>query len=161
MGIKQYRVDGRMLHGQVCTTYGRLYGVDEYIVVNEAISNDELQISLLELASLHAGVHVLSPKDAYDFITNEKFEGTTTMVVFKEIDDAVELIVDLGLKVDAVQIGGMYSKSGRQRKKYDVSLFADDLDAACFRKLADAGVDLTFQVVPDYKEKQLAKMINY
>ena len=160
MAIKQYRVDGRMLHGQVCTAYGRLFSINEYIVINEAIANDELQVSLLEMAAMTSYVRIVSPKEAYEIITNEDFEGSSTMIVFKEIDDAVEL-VELGLKIDAIQIGGMYEKKGRDRKQYDTALFADDNDLACFRKLEDAGVDLTFQLVPDYQEKKLSNLIKY
>ena len=161
MAIKQYRVDGRMLHGQVCTAYGRMWSIDEYIIINDAVSTDELQVSLLELAALSSKVHVLSVKDAYEFISGNKCSGSNTLVVFKEIDDAAEIVCDYGLKITDLQIGGMYSKDGRDRKKYDVALFADDRDAANFRRLDDAGVDLTFQVVPDYKEKKISSMIKY
>jgi len=160
MAIKQYRVDGRMLHGQVCTAYGRVLSINEYIVINEAVANDELQVSLLEMAAMTSYVRVVSPKEAYEIISNNDFEGTSTLIVFKEIDDAVELI-ELGLKIDAIQIGGMYEKKGRARKQYDTALFADDNDIACFRKLEDAGVDLTFQLVPDYQEKKLSNLIKY
>jgi Phosphotransferase system, mannose/fructose/N-acetylgalactosamine-specific component IIB len=160
MAIKQYRVDGRMLHGQVCTAYGRVLSINEYIVINEAVANDELQVSLLEMAAMTSYVRVVSPKEAYEIISNNDFEGTSTLIVFKEIDDAVELI-ELGLKIDAIQIGGMYEKKGRDRKQYDTALFADDNDIACFRKLEDAGVDLTFQLVPDYQEKKLSNLVKY
>lgn len=160
MAIKQYRVDGRMLHGQVCTAYGRLFSIDEYIVVNEAVANDDLQVSLLEMAALSSYVRVVSPKEAYDIISEGDFEGNSTLVVFKEIEDALEL-VEMGLKIDAIQIGGMFAKKGRDREQYDTALFADEQDKACFRKLADAGVDLTFQLVPDYQEKKLSNLIKY
>ena len=160
MAIKQYRVDGRMLHGQVCTAYGRVLSINEYIVINEAVANDELQVSLLEMAAMTSYVRVVSPKEAYEIILNDDFEGSSTLIVFKEIDDAVEL-VELGLKIDAIQIGGMYEKKGRERKQYDTALFADDGDIACFRKLEDAGIDLTFQLVPDYQEKKLSNLIKY
>ena len=160
MAIKQYRVDGRMLHGQVCTAYGRVLSINEYIVINETVANDELQVALLEMAAMTSYVRVVSPKEAYEIISNNDFEGTSTLIVFKEIDDAVEL-VELGLKIDAIQIGGMYEKKERDRKQYDTALFADDNDIACFRKLEDAGVDLTFQLVPDYQEKRLSNLIKY
>ncbi len=161
MAILLYRVDGRMLHGQVCTTYGRMWRIDEYLVINEEIAKNELQISLLEMAAMGARVHVLSPKDAYEFLANDKCKGSNTIVVFKELMDAVEVIVDYGLKVEALQIGTMFNNKDGTRKKYDISLFANDEDAKQFRKLADKGVALTYQAVPDSKEKQLSSMVQY
>jgi len=159
MAIKQYRIDGRMLHGQ-STQYGKLFSIDEYIVVNDAVSKDELQISLLELVAPTCTVHVLSPADTYDLIAAGKFHGTNTLVVFKEVEDAVDLL-ERGIKIPAIQVGGMFAKKGRERKQYDVTLFADEQDCAAFRKLENAGVELSYQVVPDYKEKKLSSMIKY
>lgn len=160
MAIKQYRVDYRMLHGQVVTAYGRLFGIDEYIVVNEAISKDDLQVSLLEMAAMLATVRVVSPQEAYEIIANSDFHGKNTLVVFREIEDAVE-VAELGLEIDAIQIGGMFSKKDRNRKQYDVALFADEQDKKAFRILTDMGVALTFQVVPDYREKKLSDMMDF
>lgn len=159
MAIKQYRIDERMLHGQ-STQYGKLFSIDEYIIVNEAVSKDELQISLLELVAPSCTVQVLSPADAYHVISNEKFLGTSTLIIFKEVEDAVELL-ERGINVSAIQIGGMFAKKGRERKQYDVTLFADKQDCAAFRKLENAKVELSYQVVPDYKEKKLSNMIKY
>ena len=161
MAIRQYRVDFRMLHGQVCAAFGSVYGIDEYLVVNAETAKDDFQVSLLEMAAISSAVRVVSPKEAYGIITSDDLEGRSTMVVFKEIEDAVELIVDLGLGVKSLQISGMFAKTGRNRKQYDLTLFADDQDCAAFRKLEDAGVDLTFQVVPDYKAKKLSALVRY
>lgn len=160
MAIKQYRVDYRMLHGQVVTAYGRVFGIDEYIVINEVISKDELQVSLLEMAAMLASVRVVSPKEAYEIISNADFNGKNILIVFREVEDAVEL-VELGLKIDAIQIGGMFAKKDRNRKQYDVALFADEQDKEAFRTLDAHGVDLTFQVVPDYREKKLKDLVKY
>lgn len=159
MAIKQYRIDGRMLHGQ-STQYGKLFSIDEYIVINEAVSKDDLQISLLELVAPSCIVRVLSPADACHVISGGEFHGTNTLVVFKEVEDAVELL-ELGVKMPAIQVGGMFAKKGRERRQYDVTLFADEQDCAAFRKLENAGVELSYQVVPDYKEKKLSSMIKY
>lgn len=160
MGIKQYRVDNRMLHGQVITAYGRSYGIDEYIVVNEEISKNDLQISLLEMAAMMAKVRVVSPKELVEIVKTNDLKGTSTLVVFKEIEDAVES-AENGLTMEALQIGGMFSREGRDRKKYDVALFADEQDKSAFRKLEDMNIDLSFQVVPDYRAKKLSSLIKY
>lgn len=160
MGIKQYRIDNRMLHGQVVAAYGRSLSIDEYIVVNEAISKDTLQVSLLEMAAMSATVRVVSPKELADIVAKQDFKGRSTLVVFREAEDAVEAI-KCGLTIDAIQIGGMFSRKGRNRKKYDVALFADDQDKALFRELASHDVALSFQVVPDYKAKKLSSLIDY
>lgn len=38
MSIMMYRVDGRMLHGQVIATFAKALSLDSYVVVNEEIA---------------------------------------------------------------------------------------------------------------------------
>jgi PTS system mannose-specific IIB component len=149
-----------MLHGQVVSAFGRVYGIDDYIIVNEKIANDEFQVSLLEMAALGSVVRVVSPSDLVTIIKDEDFQGQNTMVVFKEIDDAA-LAVKAGLPLTSLRVGGMFSKKGRERKQYDLALFADQADLDNFRILEDAGVKLVFQLNPDYQEKALSSLVKY
>lgn len=159
MPIVQYRVDGRMMHGQV-RTFGKSLSADTYLIINEAAANDPTQVMLLELAGLNEEVIVVSPKDALDLINDGEFDDTKTLVVFKEIDDAVELI-KLGHQFKELCIGGMFAKDKRDRIKYEICLFVDEQDKACFRFLEEQGVIITHQVVPDYKKSFVRDLVKY
>lgn len=160
MAIVKYRVDSRMLHGQTAAAWGKVLHIDEYVVVNEAVANDPMQITLLQIAGTGSEVTVCSPKDAFDLFENGDLEGDKTMVVFKTIDDAVEL-VELGYKIDEVSIGGMFEEKGRNRKQYEKCLFVDEHDIECFRILDSHGVKIVHQVVPEYKESNVKDLVKY
>jgi len=160
MAIVKYRVDSRMLHGQTCTAFGRFLHIDEYIVINEKVSTDHMQRTLLELAAMNSSVSICSPAEAKKLIENNELYGTQTMVVFKDIQDAVEL-VKLGYHFDELCIGGMFAEAGRNRIKHAICLFVDDEDIKAFRYLEDQGIELTHQVVPDYKASSLKDLVKY
>ena len=160
MAIVKYRVDSRMLHGQTAAAWGKVLHVDEYIVINEKTANDPMQVTLLSLASTGSKLQVLSPANAYDVLSNGKFKGNKTFVVFKTIDDAVEL-AKLGWKMDQISIGGMFEEKGRDRKQYEKCLFVDDHDIECFKYLESEGVELVHQVVPEYKESKVKDLVKY
>lgn len=160
MAILKYRVDSRMLHGQTAAAWGKVLHVDEYIVVNEAVANDPMQKTLLSLAAMGNKLQVLSPKAAYDVLSNNGLKGKKTFVVFKTIDDAVEL-VQCGWKIDQLSIGGMFEEAGRNRVQYEKCLCVDEKDIECFKYLESQGVDLVHQVVPEYKESKVKDLVKY
>ena len=46
MAVIQYRLDGRMLHGQV-SNFARALNIEEFVVINEKTANDPTQVCLL------------------------------------------------------------------------------------------------------------------
>ena len=157
MAIVKYRVDSRMLHGQTAAAWGKVLHVDEYIVINEKTANDPMQVTLLQLAGTGCDVKVCSPEEAMELFEEDELEGERTFVVFKTIDDAVEL-AELGWQMDEISIGGMFEEKGRDRVQYEKCLFVDEHDKECFRKLEAHGVHLVHQVVPEYKESNVKEV---
>lgn len=160
MAITKYHVDGRMLHGQTCTAFGRVYNIDEFVVINEKTSKDPMQITLLQLASMGTPVTICSPAEAKDIFENNELVGSRTMVVFKNIEDASE-IVNLGYQIDELSIGGMFAEKGRDRVQKAICLFVDDEDKKHFKMLADKNVKITHQVVPEYKASLLKDLVDF
>ena len=159
MAIIQYRLDGRMLHGQV-SAFGKNLYIEEFVVVNEKTANDPTQIMLLEIAALGADVDVLSPEDALDLIESGEIDDYRSMVVFKEIKDVVEL-VKLGYKFDELVISGMYKKEGTGQVKYEASLFVNDEDKEAFRYLDSEGITLSHQIALEYPKKSVKSLVKY
>ena len=156
MAVIQYRLDGRMLHGQV-SNFARALNIEEFVVINE---NDPTQVMLLELAALNAEVDAVSPQDAYELLTSDELEDYRVMVVFKEIFDAVEL-VKLGYSMKEIVISGMYAKDNENKVKAEACLFVDDKDKEAFRFLEDHGVLLTHQISPEYNKKMVHDLVKF
>ena len=159
MGVIFSRVDGRMIHGQVATTWARLLQVDEIIVVNDEIAHDETQTTLLELA-IPSGtdLSVVTTDEAYDILTNEKFQGSRTMIVYRELHDVVK-VVEKGFKPESINIGGMYFKEGKTQ--YAKALAVDQNDIDDFKMLVDNGIDVFYQVAPFNDKESIKKYIKF
>lgn len=159
MAVVQYRLDGRMLHGQV-SNFGRALNIEEFVVINEKTANDPTQVMLLELAALNADVDVVSPSEAFELLTGDELADYRVMVVFKEIFDAVEL-VKLGYAMKEICISGMYAKDNENKVKAEACLFVDDRDKEAFRFLEDHGVLLTHQISPEYNKKLVHDLVKF
>lgn len=160
MSVIQYRLDGRMLHGQV-SNFARALNIDYFVVVNEETANDETAVMLLELAALNADVEVLSPQDAFELLDSDELEDCRVMVVFKEIFDARDLVECGYDQMDELVISGMYQDKEKTKTKYEASLFVDEKDKEAFRYLEDHKVTLTHQISPEYQKKLVKDLVKF
>lgn len=159
MAVIQYRLDGRMLHGQV-SNFARSLNIDEFVVVNEKTAEDPTQVMLLELAALNADVDVVSPRQALELLNSSELDDYRVMVVFKQIEDAVEL-VELGYEMDELCISGMYASDRENKVKVEACLFVGEQDREAFRFLEEHGVLLTHQISPEYNKKRVRDLVQY
>lgn len=159
MAVIQYRLDGRMLHGQV-SNFARSLNIDEFVVVNEKTAQDPTQVMLLELAALNTDVDVVSPRQALELLNSSELDDYRVMVVFKQIEDAVEL-VELGYEMDELCISGMYASDRENKVKVEACLFVGEQDREAFRFLEEHGVLLTHQISPEYNKKRVRDLVQY
>ena len=148
MAVLLYKLDERMLHGQVVSTFGRVLKPDEFIVVNEATSKDEEQKTLLELA-LPAGAEfdIVSPKTYAKIDKDNDYWGNKTFVVFRRIEDVVESIEN-GATIPWLNCAGFYQdpKASEEQTNYGINLWVTASDKKALRWLEDHGVELKYQV---------------
>lgn len=158
MSIVFSRVDGRMIHGQIAIAWTRLLQIDEILVVNDKIAEDDTQKMLLELA-VPSGIDlsVCSIDEAVSMIENDELGGTRTMIVYKELNDAIKCI-EKGLSISSLNIGGMYYKEGK--KQYAKALCLDDNDAANIMKLINKGIEVFYQIAPMNEKEDIRKYLS-
>lgn len=160
MAILQYRLDGRMLHGQV-SNFARSLNIDFFVVINEETSKDETAVMLLELAALSSEVEVMSPEDARDLLESDELEDYRVMVVFKEIFDA-QKFVQCGYKnLNEIVVSGIFQNKSNTKEKCGPGLFVDDDDRKAFRYLESQEVILSYQIAPEYDKKKLKDVVKY
>jgi PTS system mannose-specific IIB component len=105
-----------------------------------------------------------APEGMRVFFSPEKFAEVAagnpikrrTMLLFDHPRDVLRLI-ELGYKPDALNIGGM--KGDGKKRKISKAVAVDDEDTAILRAVADAGVDVTIQMVPAERAIPLEKAL--
>lgn len=163
MAVEMYKLDGRMLHGQVLSTFGRILNPDEFLVVNEEVANDDSQRIVLEIA-VPAGAEfdVVSPKTYGKIFQENDYWGTKTFVVFRYITDVVEAY-KAGAKIPVLNAAGFYQdpKSKLPQTNYGVNLWITEEDKKNLRWLEDQGVKLIYRVSHLTSEEPLSKYVKY
>ena len=148
MSIVANRVDERLVHGQIMTSWSKHLQLKSVWVVDDGLAKDSFMASVLALAA-PAGldIRVLSVADAASAMQQEEMTGAT-MLLFKRIDQAEALARALqgtAHPVGELNIGNTGSAPGRVQVTKNVFLSPED--KASLQSLQGMGVDVFLQML--------------
>ena len=153
MNISLLRIDSRLIHGQVVTSWAKAVKCEAIFAVSDEVAEDPLRRDLLlQVAPEHLKSYVITVDKAIKVYHNPKYAKKNILWLVTNPADIVRLI-DGGVKVDKVNVGGMTYKEGNQQLSQAVTVSPADVTA--FRKLLDLGVDLSLQQVASSPKEAL------
>ena len=152
-----WRIDDRLIHGQVATRWTKETGVQRIIVVNDNVVKDKTRATMLKQA-VPPGVtaHVVSVDKMMRVYNNPEYAGDKVMLLFTNPTDALEL-VRRGVPIQSINIGGMAYKEGRVM--LDMSVSVDEKDIEAFRELDSRGIELEVRKVASDKKVPVLQLI--
>ncbi|MCK6741007.1 PTS mannose transporter subunit IIAB [Enterobacter cloacae] len=140
MVIGLARIDDRLIHGQVATRWTKETNVQRIIVVSDEVAADMVRKTLLtQVAPPGVTAHVVDVAKMIRVYNNPKYAGERVMLLFTNPTD-VERIVEGGVKITSVNIGGMAFRQGKTQVNNAISVDAKDIEA--FNKLNARGIEL-------------------
>lgn len=151
------RVDDRLVHGQVVTKWVQQSGAKKIIIVDDMLAANTYLSNVYKMAAPQ-GIEVttMSTKDFIDSLNENKFRDQPIMLLFKSIANLKQAF-DLGFKTEKVQIGGIGASAGKKLVYHTVAM--NDEDAKQLQEIANQGVEIYFQRVPDDRIQSLAAII--
>ncbi|WP_040398731.1 PTS sugar transporter subunit IIB [Anaerococcus senegalensis] len=140
------RIDTRLLHGQVATSWTKATNPSRIIVVSDNVSEDELRKSMImEAAPPGVKAHVVPVWKMAEIFKDPRFGDTRAMLLFETPQDALALI-DLGADLKEVNLGSMSHSQGKAYVTSTVSMGKEDVET--YEKLLDKGVKIDVRKVP-------------
>ena len=157
MSFGLWRIDDRLIHGQVATRWTKETGVKRIIVVNDDVVKDKTRATMLKQA-VPPGVtaHVVSVDKMMRVYNNPEYAGEKVMLLFTNPTDALEL-VRRGVPIQSINIGGMAYKEGRVM--LDMSVSVDEKDIEAFKELDSRGIELEVRKVASDKKVPVLQLI--
>lgn len=109
-GSIHVRVDDRLIHGQVVTTWVRSLGVKTIWVVSDRAANEPIEIILLKSSvPSHLTLQVYSVGEA---IQAWQAPSSATILMLAETVQDVVPLVEAGLPIETIDLGGMRYHAG-------------------------------------------------
>ena len=145
------RVDTRLLHGQVATTWTKMTQPNRIIVVSDSVAKDNLRKQMIEQAA-PPGVkaNVVPVSKMIEVAKDPRFGNTKAMLLFETPQDALRAI-EGGVDIQELNIGSMAHSLGKVVVNKAIAMGKDDVET--LEKLKELGMTFDVRKVPaDSKE---------
>lgn len=157
MNIVLARIDDRLIHGQVATIWTKVTNCERIIVCDDDVANDSIRATLLkQVAPPGIKASVVSIDKAIRAYNNPKYETTKCLLLFTNPSSVLKM-VEAGVNITSVNIGGMSFKEGKRQITNAVSV--NDADVAAFKALADKGIELEIRKVDTDSKVMLMSLL--
>ncbi len=153
-----FRVDDRLIHGQVTEGWVKALNIDTIVVANNSIAEDEFQKSIYEFAvPPHVKALFLKISSIPSTVSLLEKEHKRAIFLFSSIDDVYSLVSG-GFDLKELNLGGL--RSVQQRKKLSSTIFLSDNEIDILKKILIKGIAVNVQVVPGEKPKNVRALLN-
>ena len=141
------RIDDRLIHGQVVTAWIKHTHGNRILIIDDKLVNDRIMQRVLKAAAPPGiVVEVLTVENSTTLLKEDSGPDERIIILVKT-PDILERLLDGGVEIKKIVIGGMGITP--QRKRYNKSLSASDDEVACMKRMMQKGVVMTFQLVPE------------
>lgn len=156
--IVHCRVDTRLLHGQVATTWTKQVNPDRIIVVSDGVAHDELRKTMIvQAAPPGVKVNVVPVSKMVEVSKDPRFGATKAMLLFETPQDVLEA-VEGGVDIKNVNLGSMAHSVGKVVVTNAIAM--DQADVECLEALQAKGITFDVRKVPADSPENFESMMS-
>ena len=147
MSIVLFRVDERLIHGQVVIGWGHQLRPDRYAVVDDDLAGSDWEQDLYRLGAGTAQVVFATAEDARDRLSEWRDDPQRTILLTRDVATMWRLGAGGMLSGEGVNLGGIHHGPGRRELLTYLHLTPEDVDHLV--NLAAEGVEVSARDLPD------------
>ena len=151
------RIDTRLLHGQVATTWTKTTQPNRIIVVSDAVSKDKLRKQMIEQAAPPGVKANVVPIDKMIQVAKDpRFGNTKAMLLFETPQDALRAI-EGGVDIKELNIGSMAHSIGKVVVNKAIAMGPEDIET--IEKIKAKGITFNVRKVPSDSNENIDKLL--
>ena len=158
MPVALYRVDDRLIHGQVVVGWGQPLDLGFIVLVDDLVAESDWEQELYRMGVPPGmDVYFATTRDAARDMGKYVSDKRTGMVLAGTVDTMLALARTCSLPIAAVNLGGIHHREDRtQRLRY---VFLNAAEEKSLRELSSLGVVITAQDVPSAATHSLDEIL--
>ena len=146
MGIVLARIDDRLIHGQVMTSWLNYTGAGKIVVIDDATAKDSfLSMIIKTLVPANIKTEVTTLEKSVEVVAalpkNEK------VILLSKTPEAYVNLVKNGIALEKINIGGMGARPGRKTLYRNISASEEEMNQ--LKELTDLGLAVEIQMVAE------------
>ena len=157
MGIYLYRIDDRLIHGQVVVGWGQPHDIRFLVLVDDLVASSDWEKELYRMAiPPEMEIYFADVETAIRDHARYAGDPRPGILITGDITSMLRLVK--GVKaIGSVNLGGIHHRAGREEKLRYVFLTPDE--ETQLRALEASGVEVTAQDVPSARARPLAEVL--
>jgi PTS system mannose-specific IIB component/fructoselysine and glucoselysine-specific PTS system IIB component len=158
MPIALYRIDDRLIHGQVVVGWGQPLELRFIVLVDDAVAASEWEQELYRMGvPPEMAVHFHTVEDAALRLADFERDPQPGLVLCGDIATMARLVDAASGRIRAVNVGGVHHAPGRTGRLRYVFLTSAEEDG--LRAIEARGVEVTAQDVPTARPVPLHELL--
>jgi PTS system mannose-specific IIB component/fructoselysine and glucoselysine-specific PTS system IIB component len=153
-----YRVDERLIHGQVVIAWGHQLRPERYVIVDDHLAGSAWEQDLYRLGAGSADVVFATSDEARDALPEWRAAPVRTILLTRDVGSMCRLGESGALQGESVNLGGIHH--GPDRAEALTYLHLTHEDMADLRALEAEGVEVTARDLPEAHGVTLATLLN-
>ncbi len=152
------RLDERLMHGQVTSTWVGFYGITHIIIANDDVPKNDVQVKLIKMTA-PKGVKVLIAEidRALKVLNDERSGDLKILVICSKVEDVLKL-VDGSKKIKNVNLanyGFLSNPDGKNKKMLTSNLCVDESEYQAVTEIMKRDVECYCQVISSQPRKAI------
>lgn len=157
MNFTLARVDERLAHGQIITSWTKYLGVSIIWIIDDQICKDDFMKQVLQLSAPSGiKIEIYSVQQAVDEAEQEKDSSSKVLLLFKRIQYVLDAVKQ-GLDIKEVNLGNLGSLAGRKAISKNVNLNPSEIEMV--KELMDKGLLVYLQMLYTDSKVDIKNMI--
>ncbi len=157
MGIQLYRIDDRLIHGQVVVGWGQPLDIRFLVLVDDLVASSDWEKDLYRMA-IPPEMEIYFADVDSAIREHARYAGDPRPGILITGDIASMLRLVKGVKaIGSVNLGGIHHRAGRAEKLRYVFLAPEE--EAQLHALEASGVEVVAQDVPSARARPLAEVL--
>ncbi len=138
------------------TSWLNFTGANRIIIVDDETANDTfLKMIVTSVAPANIKTEVFSVHEGAETI--KQLAASDKVILLAKSPEAYVELMNQGIALEKVNIGGMGAKEGRT--KFYKNISASSAEKASLKKLIDTGATVTIQIIAEDKAIDVAKLL--
>lgn len=156
MSVELFRIDDRLLHGQVVVGWGQPLDIGLVVLVDDELADSEWEQDIYRMGAPPEMTVLFETVDAAAAALDSYRDDPRRAIVLTSDVDTMRRLADAA-SVPSVNLGGIHHAPGRAQRLHYVFLSPEEEGA--LRAMAARGVEVTAQDVPAARAIPLEELL--
>lgn len=155
--VRLVRVDDRLVHGQVMTSWLKATAANKIMVVDDEVAQNDLMKTVLKgVVPSQVKLGIFGVEKAIDRLI-KGFKPEDKVIMLVKTPETVWAIQQAGVDIDALNIGGMGIRADRTTLHQNIA--CSDSEREAIKGLIAAGCDVSIQITADDPKIDVSKLV--